>query len=89
MFETVLIANRGEIARRVIQDAGPAGDRGDSPSTPRLTATPRMYVRPGRRSAINSYLEIDQIIEACVRTGAPGASPGYGFLSESPALARA
>jgi len=88
MFETVLIANRGEIARRVIRTLDRLGIEAIAVYTPADRDSPHVR-EAGQAVAINSYLEIDQIIEACVRTGARALHPGYGFLSESPALARA
>jgi acetyl-CoA/propionyl-CoA carboxylase biotin carboxyl carrier protein len=88
MFETVLIANRGEIARRVIRTLDRLGIEAVAVHTPADRYSPHVR-EAGRSVAIDSYLDIEQIIEACVRVGAQALHPGYGFLSESPELARA
>ena len=88
MFDTVLIANRGEIARRVIRTL----DRLGIGSVAVFTEVDRHapHVREaGRSVAIDSYLDIDAIVAACRSTGAQALHPGYGFLSENPELARA
>ncbi len=88
MFETVLIANRGEIARRVIRTLDRLGIRSVAIYAPADRHAP--YVREaGQAFAIASYLDIAAVIEACRQTGAQALHPGYGFLSENPALARA
>ncbi|MFL5861508.1 MAG: acetyl/propionyl/methylcrotonyl-CoA carboxylase subunit alpha [Solirubrobacteraceae bacterium] len=88
MFDSVLIANRGEIARRVIRTLDRLGVR----SVAVYTAIDRHapHVREAVEAiAVTSYLDIDEILEACTGTGAQALHPGYGFLSENPALARA
>ena len=88
MFARVLIANRGEIARRVIRTC----DRLAIASVAVFTEFDRgaPHVREaGQAIAITSYLEIDAILDACVSSGADAVHPGYGFLSENPDLARA
>jgi acetyl-CoA/propionyl-CoA carboxylase biotin carboxyl carrier protein len=88
MFARVLIANRGEIARRVIRTC----DRLGLGSVAVFTEVDRNapHVREaGQAIPITSYLEIEAIIDACRRSGADAVHPGYGFLSENPALARA
>jgi len=88
MFARVLIANRGEIARRVIRTC----DRLAIASVAVFTEADRSapHVREASQAiAIASYLEIDAILDACKRSGADAVHPGYGFLSENPAFARA
>ncbi len=88
MFERVLIANRGEIARRVIRTLDRLG-----------ISSVAVYTRADRhapfvREAIHaleipSYLDIEAVVGACEQWDAEALHPGYGFLSENPALARA
>ena len=88
MFDAVLIANRGEIARRVIRTLDRLGIESIAVFTEGDAAAP--FVREATRTvAIASYLEIDAVIDACRRSGATALHPGYGFLSENPALAAA
>jgi len=88
MFETVLIANRGEIARRVIRTLDRLGIRSVAVYSPADRHAP--HVREADEAvAVGSYLDIDEIVTACRRAGAQALHPGYGFLSENPALARA
>jgi acetyl-CoA/propionyl-CoA carboxylase biotin carboxyl carrier protein len=88
MFERVLVANRGEIARRVIRTLGRLGIRAIAVYAPADKRAPHVR-EAGEAVPISSYLEIDEIIAACARTRAQALHPGYGFLSENPALARA
>jgi 3-methylcrotonyl-CoA carboxylase alpha subunit len=88
VFESVLIANRGEIARRVIRTLHRLGIR----SVAVYTAADRaaLHVREaGEAVAVGSYLDVEALVAACRQTGAEALHPGYGFLSENPALARA
>ncbi len=94
MFEKVLVANRGEIAVRVMRTCDRLGiatvavysdaDRG---SVHVRRAGEAVRVGPARPS--ESYLKIEAIIEAARSVGADAIHPGYGFLSENPALAEA
>jgi acetyl-CoA/propionyl-CoA carboxylase biotin carboxyl carrier protein len=88
MFDGVLIANRGEIARRVIRTLARMGVGSVGIYTPgdRLAA----HVREADEAvAVGSYLDIDQVVAAAVATGVDALHPGYGFQSENPELARA
>ncbi|MFZ0089893.1 MAG: biotin carboxylase N-terminal domain-containing protein [Solirubrobacteraceae bacterium] len=88
MFESVLIANRGEIARRVIRTLHRLGIRAVAVHTPADRDAP--FVREADMSSpIDSYLDVEALIGACREWNARALHPGYGFLSESPALARA
>ncbi|HEX5194438.1 MAG TPA: biotin carboxylase N-terminal domain-containing protein [Solirubrobacteraceae bacterium] len=88
MFDAVLIANRGEIARRVIRTLDRLGIGSVAIYTPSDAGAP--FVREASQAIqIDSYLDIDAIVAACTRSGAQALHPGYGFLSENPALARA
>ncbi|MGH2869707.1 MAG: acetyl/propionyl/methylcrotonyl-CoA carboxylase subunit alpha [Solirubrobacteraceae bacterium] len=88
MAERVLIANRGEIARRVIRTLDRLGIGSAAVYTPGDHQA--LHVREaGTAVAVSSYLEIDEIVDACASTGAVALHPGYGFLSENPDLARA
>ncbi len=88
MFRRVLIANRGEIARRVIRTL----DRLGIDSIAVYTAADRHapFVREAVAAvAVPSYLDIEAIVAACGEWEAEALHPGYGFLSENPALADA
>jgi acetyl-CoA/propionyl-CoA carboxylase biotin carboxyl carrier protein len=88
MFDTVLIANRGEIARRVIATLDRLGIRSVAVHSP--ADRQALHVREADEAvAVSSYLDIDEIVVACRRAGAQALHPGYGFLSENPSLARA
>ena len=88
MFDSVLIANRGEIARRVIRTLDRLGIESIAVFTEVDADAP--FVREAARALpISSYLDVAAVIDACERSGATALHPGYGFLSENPALARA
>jgi acetyl-CoA/propionyl-CoA carboxylase biotin carboxyl carrier protein len=88
MFDSVLIANRGEIARRVIRTLDRLGIRSVAIFATADRHAP--HVREADEAVpVPSYLEIDAIVAACTQTGAQALHPGYGFLSENPSLARA
>src|SRR3954451_14510594 len=88
MFESVLVANRGEIARRVIRTLHRLGIRAIAVHTDADRHAP--HVREADDVArIGSYLAIEDLLDAAERTRAAAVHPGYGFLSENPAFARA
>ena len=94
MFKTILIANRGEIACRVIKTARRMGIRtvavyseADRDALHVEMADDAVLIGPP--AAAESYLLIDRIVEACKKTGAQAVHPGYGFLSEREAFPRA
>ncbi|MHA3977671.1 ATP-binding protein [Halovulum sp. GXIMD14794] len=94
MFDRLLIANRGEIACRVIRTARRLGvhciavySDADANALHVEMADEAMRIGPAEASA--SYLDIVAILEAARRTGAQAIHPGYGFLSENPAFVEA
>src|SRR5882757_1931280 len=94
MFDTVLIANRGEIAVRVTSTLRRMGIRSvavhsDADEGARHVHEADVAVRIGPPAARESYLSIERIIDAALRTGAQAVHPGYGFLAENAAFARA
>jgi len=93
-FTTLLVANRGEIARRIIRTARAAGLRtvgvySDADSTAAHVREADVAVRLGPTAPAQSYLSIDAILRACEASGADAVHPGYGFLSERSAFAQA
>ena len=94
MFRKILIANRGEIAVRVMKTAKRLGiatvavyNDADRDAVHALAADEAVHIGPAQ--AAQSYLAIDRIIAACRETGADAVHPGYGFLSERTEFAEA
>jgi acetyl-CoA carboxylase biotin carboxylase subunit len=92
-MEKILIANRGEIALRIMRSAHEMGiktvavySEADRNALHVRYAHEAVCIGPAPSS--QSYLVIDKIIDACKKTGSQGIHPGYGFLSENPEFAR-
>ncbi|WP_171982631.1 acetyl-CoA carboxylase biotin carboxylase subunit [Brucella microti] len=91
MFQKILIANRGEIACRVIRTARKLGIAtvaiySDADARALHVEMADEAVRVGPAASAQSYLNVDAIIKAAKETGAEAIHPGYGFLSENPAF---
>ena len=91
---TLLIANRGEIARRIMRTAREMGVStvaiyadGDA-EAPFVTEADSAIALGGRTSA-ETYLDVSKVLDACKRSGADAVHPGYGFLSENAGFASA
>ena len=94
MFEKILIANRGEIACRVIVTAKKMGIKtvavySDADASARHVRLADEAVHIGPAPSRESYLQADKIIAAAKQTGAQAIHPGYGFLSENEDFAEA
>src|SRR5262245_8688650 len=94
MFKRILIANRGEIACRIIKTARRLGiatvavySDADRDALDVEVAAEAVAIAP--RPASESYLVIEKIVAACKRTGDEAVHPGYGFLSEREAFPKA
>ncbi len=92
MFEKILIANRGEIACRIISTAKRMGvatvavySDADADALHVKLADEAVHI--GGSVATDSYLKVDRVIDAAIATGAKAVHPGYGFLSENPEFA--
>jgi propionyl-CoA carboxylase alpha chain len=88
MFDKILIANRGEIACRVIKSAQKMGIKtvavySDADKNALHVQMADEAVHIGQAPSAKSYLKADRIIRACKKTGAQAVHPGYGFLSEN------
>src|SRR5207237_4802160 len=94
MFKKILIANRGEIACRIIRTAQRMGIatvavHSDADAEALHVRMADEAIRIGPAPSAESYLDIERIVEACRESGTEAVHPGYGFLSENPAFARA
>ena len=94
MFSSVLIANRGEIARRVIRTARRMGIRAIAVYSEADASLPYVHeadeaVYIGEPAPAQSYLDSVLLLDVARKTGAAAVHPGYGFLAESPGFAAA
>src|SRR6201982_2276656 len=94
MFKKILIANRGEIACRIIRTARRMGIAtvavySDADAEALHVQMADEAIRIGPAPSAESYLDIERIVEACRESGAEEINPGYGLLAENPYFARA
>ena len=90
----LLIANRGEIARRIIRSAhsmgiGTVAIYADGDADAPFVRDADQAVALDGKSSTETYLDVDKVLEACKRTGADAVHPGYGFLAENASFAKA
>lgn len=90
---TLLIANRGEIARRIIRTAhdmgiGTVAIYADGDATAPFVAEADTAISLNGRTTAETYLDVAKVIDACQRSGADAVHPGYGFLSENESFAQ-
>jgi propionyl-CoA carboxylase alpha chain len=93
-IERLLVANRGEIARRIFRTASQMGIStvgvyAEADAAAPFVREASLSVALGGRTATDTYLNIAKLIDACAASGADAVHPGYGFLSERAAFARA
>ena len=93
-WDKILIANRGEIACRIMRTANRMGIKtvavySDADAAANHVKMADEAVNIGPAPSAQSYLKVDKIVQACLDTGAKAVHPGYGFLSENPHLAQA
>ncbi|MDJ0348602.1 biotin carboxylase N-terminal domain-containing protein [Cryobacterium sp. PH29-G1] len=92
-FDTVLVANRGEIACRIIRTLRERGIRSiavysDADRNARHVSLADAAVRLGGPAPADSYLNVEAVLDAAAKTGAQAIHPGYGFLSENQSFAQ-